>query len=98
MYDAIGQLVATINANDEKVSNTYDADGRLNSTTTALGLVTSYEYEVPKKQIGQVRYANKTMLKQAVTEHYPRMEEPDHAGLSRQRLSIRQKGEEDGSV
>ena len=62
------------------------------------GITFEEAYEVPKKQIGQVRYANKTMLKQAVAEHYPRMEEPDHAGLSRQRRSIRQKGEEDGSV
>lgn len=62
------------------------------------GITFEEAYEVPKKQIRQVCYANKTMLKQAVAEHYPRMEEPDHAGLSRQRLSIRQKGEEDGSI
>ena len=62
------------------------------------GITFEEAYEVPRKQIRQVRYANKTMLKQAMAENYPRMEEPDHAGLYRQRRSIRQKGEEDGSV
>ena len=44
-YDALGQLVAVIDANQGESKAEYDADGRLTSATTPLGLVTSYQYD-----------------------------------------------------